>query len=58
MGRIIKMPDAEYRAWVNLNQKALDEMIKTKKIDPYWLAKGKNREFFERYLHALGYTLT
>ena len=58
MGNIIKIPDAEYRAWVNLNKKAMEEMIKTKKIDPYWLAKGKNREYFERYLHSLGYTLT
>lgn len=58
MGKIIKIPDAEYRAWINLNRKAIDEMIRTKKIDSYWLAKGKNREYLERYLHSLGYTLT
>ena len=57
MGRIIKMPDQEYIAWVNLNKKAVAEMIKTNKIDPYWLAKGKNKEFLTRYLGELGYTL-
>ena len=51
------MPDQDYIAWVNLNKKAVAEMIKTNKIDPYWLAKGNNKEFLTRYLGELGYTL-
>jgi len=58
MGKVIKMPDQEYIAWVNLNSKAVEEFIKTQKVDPYWLAKGKNKEFLERYLYELGYRLT
>ena len=57
MGNIIKLPDQEYKAWVNLNKKAVEEMIKTNRIDPYWLRKGKNEEYLERYLHDLGYIL-
>ncbi len=57
MGNIIKMPDQEYRAWVNLNKKAVDEIIKTNRIDPYWLMKGKNKEYLQRYLGELGYRL-
>ncbi len=57
MGNIIKMPDQEYRAWVNLNKKAVNEMIKTNRIDPYWLMKGKNEDFLRRYLGELGYKL-
>lgn len=57
MGNIIKMPDQEYRAWVNLNKKAVNEMIKTNRIDPYWMMKGKNEEFLRRYLGELGYKL-
>ncbi len=57
MGTVIKMPDQEYRAWVNLNKKAVDEIIKTNRIDPYWLMKGKNNEFLQRYLGELGYRL-
>lgn len=57
MGNVIKMPDQEYRAWVNLNKKAVNEMIKINRIDPYWLMKGKNEEFLRRYLGELGYKL-
>lgn len=57
MGTVIKMPDQEYKAWVNLNKKAVDEIIKTGRIDPYWLMKGKNKEFLQRYLGELGYRL-
>lgn len=58
MGNVIKMPDQEYRAWVNLNKKAVNEMIKTNRIDPYWMMKGKNEEFLRRYLGELGYKLS
>lgn len=57
MGNVIKMPDQEYRAWVNLNKKAVEEMIKTNRIDPYWMMKGKNEEYLRRYLGELGYKL-
>lgn len=58
MGKVIKMPDAEYRMWVNVNQKALNEMLNNKKIDVYWMSKGKNAEYVKRYLSEHGYTLT
>ena len=57
MGNILQMPDQEYRAWVNLNKKAVEEIIKTGRIDPYWHVKGKNKEFLQRYLGELGYRL-
>ncbi len=57
MGNVVEMPDQEYKMWVNINKKAVAEFIKTQKIDPYWLNKGKNREYLERYLESLGYRL-
>lgn len=57
MGNVIRMPDQEYKAWVNLNKKMLDSIIENNRIDPYWLVKGKNKEYLVRYLGELGYKL-
>lgn len=57
MGNIIRMPDQEYIAWVNRNKKMLDSIIENNRIDPYWLVKGKNKEYLVRYLGERGYKL-
>jgi len=57
-GRIVFMPDIEYRAWCNKNRKLLDDIIKTGQVSTAWLNKGQNKSFLVRYFEECGYNIT
>ena len=57
-GRLVFMPDIEYKAWVNRNRKLLDEIIKTKPVSTAWLRQGENKSFLVRYFGECGYNIT
>lgn len=57
-GRIVFMPDIEYRSWCNKNKELLDDIIKTKQVSTAWLRKGQNKSFLVRYFNDCGYTIT
>ena len=57
-GKIVFMPDIEYRAWCNKNEKLIDEIIKTGKINTLWLNKGENKKFLVRRLAEMGYKIS
>ena len=57
MGRIVFLPDMDYKAWVNRNSHIVDEIINTGKINTMWLYKDRNKEFLIRRLHELGYSI-
>ena len=57
-GRLVFMPDIEYKAWVNRNRQLLDEIIKTKQVSTAWLRQGENRNFLVRYFGECGYNIT
>lgn len=56
-GRVVFMPDIEYRAWCNKNEKLINEIIKTGKVSMLWLDKGENRKFLVRRLGEMGYKI-
>lgn len=58
MGKIIPMPDIEYKSWCNLNKEVLEEIFRTSKINTIWVAKGNNRAFLSRWFKERGYTVT
>ncbi|MCM1543813.1 MAG: hypothetical protein NC110_00800 [Ruminococcus sp.] len=57
-GRIVFMPDIEYRSWCNKNRELLDEIIKTNQVSTAWLRKGQNKAFLVRYFKDCGYSIT
>lgn len=57
-GRLIFMPDIEYRSWVNKNRDLLEEIIKSGKVSTAWLARGENKKFLVRYFEECGYSIT
>ncbi|MGN0468540.1 MAG: hypothetical protein ACI4GY_07450 [Acutalibacteraceae bacterium] len=57
-GRLVFMPDIEYRAWVNKNKDLLEEIIKTKQVSTLWLKKDQNKKFLVRYFSECGYTIS
>ena len=57
-GRIVFMPDIEYRSWVNKNKELLEEIIETNKVSTVWLNKGQNKKFLVRYFGECGYTIS
>ena len=57
-GRIVFMPDIEYRSWVNKNKELLEEIIKTNQVSTLWLNKGQNKKFLVRYFGECGYTIS
>lgn len=56
-GRLVFLPDIEYKAWVNRNEEMVADIIKTGKIDVIWLRKDRNKEFLVRRLNELGYSI-
>lgn len=58
MGKIIPLPDIEYKSWVNLNKELLEDIIATNKVNTVWLAKENNKLFLVRYFKERGYTIT
>ena len=57
-GRLVFMPDIEYKAWVNKNEKLLDEIVKTNQVSTAWLKKDQNKKFLVRWFGECGYTIT
>ncbi|MBO5184768.1 MAG: hypothetical protein MSH34_01395 [Oscillospiraceae bacterium] len=57
-GRVVFMPDIEYKAWVNKNRELLSEIIKSGQVSTAWLRKGENKKFLVRYFHECGYTIS
>lgn len=57
-GRLIFMPDIEYRSWVNKNRDLLEEIIESGKVSTAWLARGENKKFLVRYFEECGYSIT
>ncbi len=56
-GKVVFMPDIEYKAWVNKNKELLSEIIKTGQVSTAWLRSGQNKKFLVRYFHECGYTV-
>lgn len=54
MGKIIPLPDIEYKHWCNTNKELLEEMLRTCKVNPIFLQK---REFLERYVNEHGFEI-
>ncbi len=57
-GRIVFMPDIEYRSWVNKNKELIEEILKTKQVSTLWLSKGENKKFLVRYFDECGYSIS
>lgn len=57
-GRIVFMPDIEYRSWVNKNKELLEEIIKTNQVSTVWLKSGQNKKFLVRYFSECGYKIS
>ncbi len=57
-GRVVFMPDIEYRAWVNRNKDLLEQIVKDKQVSTVWLRRGQNKAFLIRYFEECGYTIT
>ena len=57
-GRIVFMPDIEYRSWVNKNKELLEEITKTNQVSTLWLNKGQNKKFLVRYFNECGYSIS
>ena len=57
-GRVVFMPDIEYRAWVNRNKDLLNQIIETKEVSTLWLRSGQNKSFLIRYFKECGYTIS
>ena len=57
-GRMVFMPDIEYRAWVNRNKDLLDQIIKDKQVSTVWLHRGQNKAFLIRYFAECGYSIS
>lgn len=58
MGKIIPLPDCEYKYWCNTNKEIIEEIMKTGRVHTIWLSKGNNRRYLERYFKERGYTMT
>ena len=56
-GRIVFMPDMEYKAWCNRNSDIVAEIVKTGKVNTLWLKKGNNKSFLIRRMAELGYRI-
>lgn len=57
-GRVVFMPDIEYKAWVNKNKDLLEEIIETKQVSTIWLKKDQNKKFLVRYFNECGYSIS
>lgn len=57
MGKIVPMPDIEYRSWVNLNKEILDQIFTTGRVSQLWLNADNNRQFLVRYAKELGFNM-
>lgn len=57
-GRVVFMPDIEYKSWVNRNKDLLEDIIKTKEVSTLWLNKDQNKKFLIRYFGECGYTIS
>ena len=57
-GRVVFMPDIEYKSWVNRNKDLLEDIIKTKEVSTLWLNKDQNKKFLIRYFSECGYTIS
>ena len=58
MGKIIPIPDIEYKHWCNTNKEFLEEIIKKGKVNTAWLTTGNNRAYLERYYEECGYKIS
>ena len=47
-GRVVFMPDIEYRSWVNRNKSLLEQIIATKEVSTAWLRSGQNKSYLVR----------
>lgn len=56
-GRVVFMPDIEYRAWVNRNKELLNDIIRTNQVSTLWLRKDQNKKFLVRYFNECGYSI-
>lgn len=56
-GRVVFMPDIEYKAWCNRNAKLIDEIIKKGQVSTAWLNTEPNKKFLIRRLAELGYKI-
>ena len=56
-GRVVFMPDIEYKAWVNKNKEILAEIVESGRVVTAWLRIGQNKKFLVRYFHERGYTI-
>lgn len=54
MGKIIPLPDIEYKHWCNTNKELIEETLKTGIINKMLLDE---RGFFIRYLDEHGYEI-
>ncbi len=57
-GKVIFMPDIEYKSWVNRNRSLLEEILKTGKVSTVWLNKDNNKTHLIRYFKECGYVIT
>lgn len=57
-GRVVFMPDIEYRAWVNRNKDLLETIVQSKQVSTAWLRAGQNKSFLVRYFKECGYTIS
>ena len=58
MGKIIPLPDCEYKYWCNTNKELIEEIMKTGRVNEVWFNAGNNKAYFARYLKERGYTFS
>ena len=58
MGKIIPLPDIEYKYWCNTNKEFLEETMRTGKVNTAWLNVGNNKVYLERYYKERGYKIS
>lgn len=56
-GKVVFMPDIEYKSWVNKNREVLSKISETGQVSTVWLRSGQNKKFLVRYFHECGYTI-
>lgn len=54
MGKIIPLPDMEYRCWCNLNKEALENIMKTGIVNTIWISKNNNGAYLKRWFKERG----
>ena len=58
MGKIIPLPDCEYKYWCNINKEYIEGIIRTGRVPTMWLGLGNNKIYLERYFKERGYTFS